>query len=76
MDFDPVRLRLSYDGQVRPTKDNPTGLPTEALAKVGLDPATAALFPDSFQDSPLGHIPTGWSAVPLYDTAHWVNVSG
>ena len=25
-----------------------------------LDPATAALFPDSFQDSSLGHIPTGW----------------
>ena len=28
---------------------------------VGLDPATAALFPDSFQDSPLGHIPTDWN---------------
>ena len=25
-----------------------------------LDPATAALFPDSFQDSTLGHIPKGW----------------
>lgn len=25
-----------------------------------LDPATAALFPDSFQDSRLGHIPKGW----------------
>ena len=25
-----------------------------------LDPATAALFPDSFQESSLGHIPTGW----------------
>ena len=30
-----------------------------------LDPATAALFPDSFQDSPLGHIPTGWEVCPL-----------
>ncbi len=38
-----------------------------------LDPATAALFPDSFHDSPLGHIPTGWNAIPLYDTAQWVN---
>jgi type I restriction enzyme S subunit len=38
-----------------------------------LDPATAALFPASFQDSPLGHIPTGWEAIPLYDTAQWVN---
>jgi type I restriction enzyme S subunit len=27
-----------------------------------LDPATAALFPDSFQDSELGHIPKGWKA--------------
>ena len=27
-----------------------------------LDPATAALFPDSFQDSTLGHIPKGWES--------------
>jgi type I restriction enzyme S subunit len=26
----------------------------------GLDPETAALFPATFQDSPLGHIPQGW----------------
>jgi type I restriction enzyme S subunit len=31
----------------------------------GLDPATAALFPDSFQDSTLGPIPHGWRAVHL-----------
>ena len=30
-----------------------------------LDPATAALFPDSFQDSELGHIPKGWEIRPL-----------
>jgi len=30
-----------------------------------LDPATAALFPDSFQDSELGHIPKGWSVKSL-----------
>ena len=30
-----------------------------------LDPATAALFPDSFQDSPIGHIPTGWEIAEL-----------
>lgn len=30
-----------------------------------LDPATAALFPNSFQDSPLGPIPKGWKAGPL-----------
>ena len=27
---------------------------------IGLDAATAALFPAHFQDSPLGHIPSGW----------------
>ena len=31
----------------------------------GLDRATAALFPDSFQDSTLGTIPHGWRAVHL-----------
>jgi type I restriction enzyme S subunit len=30
-----------------------------------LDPATATLFPDSFQGSELGHIPKGWSIQPV-----------
>ena len=30
----------------------------------GLDPATAALFPNEFEDSELGHIPKGWSVWP------------
>jgi len=34
---------------------------------VGLDPATAALFPDSFQDSDLGHIPVGWEVKSMGD---------
>jgi type I restriction enzyme S subunit len=67
VDFDPVRLRLSYDGQVRPTKENPTGLPAEALAKVGLDPATAALFPDSFDYTEREVLPTGWTYPALPD---------
>ena len=32
---------------------------------VGLDPATAALFPASFQDSAIGPIPKDWTAKPL-----------
>ena len=32
-----------------------------------LDPATAALFPDSFQESGDGHIPKGWTAQRLPD---------
>jgi type I restriction enzyme, S subunit len=30
-----------------------------------LNPATAALFPDSFQDSEAGHIPKGWTIQPV-----------
>ena len=33
----------------------------------GMDPATSALFPDSFEESPLGHIPKGWTAQCLPD---------
>jgi type I restriction enzyme S subunit len=39
----------------------------------GLAAATAALFPAAFQDSVLGRIPKGWAAIPLYETARWVN---
>jgi len=31
----------------------------------GMDAATAALFPSDFQDSPLGEVPTSWTARPL-----------
>lgn len=37
----------------------------EGRKPVGLDPAIAALFPASFQDSEVGHIPKGWEARPL-----------
>lgn len=36
---------------------------------VSMDAATAALFPDLFQDSELGHIPKGWEVKPLSDLA-------
>jgi len=32
---------------------------------IGLDPVTASLFPGSFEDSSLGHIPMGWEVVSL-----------
>ena len=32
---------------------------------VGMDDATAALFPDSMEDSELGQVPTGWNRTPL-----------
>ncbi len=31
----------------------------------GMDDATAALFPDSLQGSPIGHIPKGWTVEPV-----------
>jgi type I restriction enzyme S subunit len=35
--------------------------------RAALDPATAALFPEHLEDSPLGHIPRGWAAGKLGD---------
>ncbi len=39
----------------------------------GMDAETAALFPDSFEDSPLGKIPKGWEVKPLDKIAHFLN---
>lgn len=35
--------------------------------------ATAELFPSAMQDSELGELPEGWSPLPLYETAQYVN---
>jgi len=45
----------------------------EGRQPFGLDAATAALFPDSFQDSPLGSIPRGWEVRGLDQTAQYLN---
>jgi type I restriction enzyme S subunit len=37
----------------------------EGRVPEGMDEATAALFPDSFENSELGMIPKGWKAVPF-----------
>jgi type I restriction enzyme S subunit len=39
----------------------------------GMDAETAALFPDSFQDSELGHIPKGWTVRPLTSLACYLS---
>jgi type I restriction enzyme S subunit len=41
---------------------------------VGMDAATAALFPDSFEDSDLGPIPKGWEVAPIGE--HVTSVKG
>ena len=44
---------------------DPVHAKAEGREPVGMDPETAALFPDNFQDSPLGRIPQGWNVEPL-----------
>jgi type I restriction enzyme, S subunit len=39
---------------------DPVRAKAEGRQPFGMDAATAALFPNSFQDSPLGKIPKGW----------------
>lgn len=57
VDFDPVRAKAS-------------GEPAESICqRLGLTPELLALFPDSFEDSELGEIPTGWSTTRLSEIA-------
>lgn len=44
---------------------DPVRAKRDGRAPEGIDEATAALFPDSFENSALGAVPTGWRAVPL-----------
>jgi len=44
---------------------DPVHAKAEGRGPVGMNPGTAALFPDSFQDSPLGRIPEGWEVLKL-----------
>ena len=39
----------------------------------GLPKPLAGLFPDSFEKSELGEIPSGWYASPVYDLATYIN---
>ena len=48
---------------------DPVKANTEGELVYGMDEETAALFPDSFEDSELGPIPTGWDCVILEDLA-------
>ncbi len=46
---------------------DPVRAKLDARPPAGLDPATAALFPASFQDSPFGPIPAGWKVEKVSD---------
>jgi len=47
---------------------DPVHAKAEDREPIGMDPETASLFPDSFQDSPLGQIPKGWEVKSLGNT--------
>ncbi len=48
---------------------DPVRAKLDARPPAGLAPATAALFPDAFQDSSLGPIPHGWCVSSIYEVA-------
>ena len=51
---------------------DPVHAKMQGRAPEGMDQATAALFPDSFEESELGAVPKGWKWVPL-NVAYEIN---
>ena len=70
IDFDPVRRNAD-----RPQNQPSTRPPSPSGRRDGDEGLVAydKLFPDSFQDSPLGNIPKGWEVRSLDKTAHYLN---
>ena len=54
---------LDFDPVRAKAEGRPTGLPDQV----------SKLFPDSFQESELGEIPSGWSLMPLDKIANYLN---
>jgi type I restriction enzyme S subunit len=52
---------------------DPVRAKAEGRQPEGMDAETAALFPDSFEDSALGEIPAGWRVLPLDQIADFLN---
>lgn len=52
---------------------DPVRAKQQGLAPEGMDEATAALFPDGFEESELGRMPKGWDILPVYNLAEFVN---
>jgi len=51
---------------------DPVRAKQQGLAPAGMDEATAALFPDSFEESALGLVPKCWSVQPVGDAVECV----
>jgi type I restriction enzyme S subunit len=52
---------------------DPVHAKADGRQPVGMDAETAALFPDSFEDSALGPIPKGWQIKPIDEIADFLN---
>ena len=52
---------------------DPVHAKAEGLEPEGMDETTAALFPDSFEESELGMVPKGWKVGSLSDLANFQN---
>lgn len=52
---------------------DPVHAKAEGLEPEGMDAATAALFPDSFEDSELGLVPKGWRIGSILDIANLIS---
>jgi type I restriction enzyme S subunit len=52
---------------------DPVRAKRQGLAPAGMDEATAALFPDSFEESALGLVPKGWDVRALDEIASYLN---
>jgi type I restriction enzyme S subunit len=52
---------------------DPVHAKAEGREPEGMDAATAALFPDSFEESELGLIPNGWQVDSLDNVANYLN---
>jgi restriction endonuclease S subunit len=55
---------------------DPVRAKLEGRPPAGTDAATAALFPDHFQDSELGEIPKGWRVTTIGDTCQTIFSGG
>ena len=51
---------------------DPVHAKMQGRAPEGMDEATAALFPDSFEESELGDVPKGWHVMPVGDAVETV----
>ena len=83
VDFDPVRANIAaknapegaVQGSASAAQDTTAGMPEAGqrreplptMPAAALDAATAALFPDSFEESELGLVPKGWRVGSLSD---------